>query len=648
MKSTLVSTARQLLLPFALLFCLPALADVSLPQLLGDGAVLQRGKPIHIWGWADKGEQVTVTLAGKTLKTKAKDGSWAVSFPAMSAGGPYKLTVQGKNKLERNDLLLGDVWIAAGQSNMELPLRRVKYQYPGLIENTRLPQIRAFGFPLNYEFKQPLSDYPSGDWKTATPENLAEFSAVGFFFARKLYEENKVPVGLIVIPVGGSPLEAWVSEATLKDYPQYLQKLAPFKDDAYVQQTIAHDKAANDAWYGSLSKADLGLAQHWEAPGFDDSQWQSFKVPGYAKTQGIDFGNGSIWLRKHITLSKPQLAQLNGDATLWLGAIVDGDQVYVNGQLVGQTGYMYPPRIYAVPAAMLKTGDNTIAIRITSYTNNAGLVLDKRYALDLGAAQIPLAGDWRYAIAANMGAMEPTTTLHYLPTSLYKARLAPAFNMGISGAIWYQGESNTDRAAEYARLFPAMVADWRKQFKQGDFPFLFVQLANFLAPQDQPGESNWAALREAQRQSLKVKNTAMAVTLDLGEWNDIHPQHKQEVGERLALGAMKLAYGHKDLLISGPRLDKVKTQGDKLVLHFNDVGTGLVAKGGELQQFAIAGADKKFVWATARLSKDTVTLSAPGVTKPVWVRYAWADNPAGANLYNSADLPASSFEASAH
>ncbi len=648
MKSTLVNRARQLLVSLVLLFSLPALADVSLPKLLSDGAVLQRGKPIHIWGWADKGEQVAVTFAGKTLKTRAKDGSWSLSFPAMSAGGPYSLKVQANNSLERKDLLVGDVWIAAGQSNMELPLRRVKYQYPGLIENTRLPHIRAFGFPLNYEFKQPLSDYPSGSWKTATPENLSEFSAVGFFFARKLYEQNKVPVGLIVIPVGGSPLEAWVSEATLKDYPQYLQKLAPFKDDAYVQQTIAQDKAANDAWYSGLDKVDLGLAQHWEAPGFDDGQWQRFMVPGYAKAQGIAFGNGSIWLRKHINLSDAQLANLTGDATLWLGAIVDGDQVYVNGQLVGQTGYMYPPRIYTVPAAVLKAGDNTLAIRITSYSNNAGFVLDKRYVLDLGAAQIPLAGDWRYAIAAKVGAMGPTTTLHYLPTSLYKARLAPAFNLGISGAIWYQGESNTDRAAEYARLFPAMIADWRKQFKQGDFPFLFVQLASFLAPQTQPGESNWAALREAQRQSLKVKNTAMTVALDLGEWNDIHPQHKQEVGERLALGAMKLAYGHKDLLISGPRLHKVKAKGDKLVLSFTDVGTGLVAKGGELHQFAIAGADKTFVWAKAELAKDRVTLSAPGVSKPVWVRYAWADNPAGANLYNSADLPASSFEASAH
>lgn len=643
-----------LLICFSLLSISNAFADVNLPRLLNDGAILQRDKPLTIWGWAAEGEKVIVSFAGKEKSTQAVDGKWQVTFPARKAGGPYELVVTGeKNQLKRSNILLGDLWVASGQSNMELPLRRVRYQYPGLIETTQQPNIREFNVPVTYAFKGPLSDYAQGDWKTATPENLENFSAVGFFFAQKLLAENKVPVGIITIPVGGSPAEAWVSESVLQKYPQYLQKLQPFKDDAHVQATIAKDKANSDKWYGDLGAADAGLKNNWSQEKFDTSAWKTLQVPGFLKEQGIDFTNGAFWVRKTIELTQAQVAK---KAVLWLGCIVDGDQVFVNGQAVGQTGYQYPPRIYAVPAGLLKAGKNTIAIRVTSYSANAGFVKDKRYALMLGESklgaaypgdeEVSLRGEWQYQIAATAGAMQPGTTLHYLPSSLFNAKLAPALPLKIKGVIWYQGESNVDRAAEYQQLMTDLIGDWRKQFQQSDLPFVYAQLANFLPAVNEPGESGWAELREAQRKTLAVNNTAMAVAIDAGEWNDIHPLDKQTVGERLALGALKVAYGKKSLLASGPTLNKVKAKGNKLELVFADVDEGLQAAGGELKHIALAGADKKFVWAKAQVKGNKLLVWADAIAEPKWVRYAWADNPEGANLYNSAGLPASPFEAS--
>lgn len=623
------------------------IADVTLPRLLSDGAILQRDKPLTLWGWADEGEKISVSFAGKELSTVAKEGRWSVTFPAFKAGGPYELVVKGKNQLARNNILLGDLWVAAGQSNMELPLNRVKYKYPGLIESTNQPAIREFNVPVAYAFKGPLQDYTQGQWKTATPENMASFSAVGFFFMQKLHAETNVPIGLVTIPVGGSPAEAWVSESVLQKYPHYAQKLQPFKDDAHVQATIANDKANNEKWYGDLGAADIGLKNNWQQEKLATADWSTLQVPGFLKEQGSDFTNGALWVRKTIGLTAAQAAK---KATLWLGCIVDGDQVYVNGQLVGQTGYMYPPRIYVVPAGLLKAGENSISIRITSYTGNPGFVKDKRYALLLGEGvfgdeQIDLKGEWKYQVAARAGSMQPTTTLQYLPSSLFNAKLAPALPMKIKGVIWYQGESNVGRAEEYKNLMTDLIGDWRRQFNQGDFPFVYVQLANFQPAVAQPAESAWADLREAQRQLLAVKNTAMAVAIDVGEWNDIHPLDKQSVGERLALGALKTAYGKKSLVASGPNLKKVSAKGSKLQLDFIDAGKGLDVRGGELQQIAVAGADKKFVWAKAKVKKNQLIVWADAVPEPKWVRYAWADNPEGANLYNSAGLPASPFEA---
>lgn len=649
LSPSLVASNHRLSKLLAVILCLllvpSALADVRLPRLLSDGAILQRDKPLVIWGWAESGETVRVNFADQELSTKAEAGRWSVTFPAHQAGGPYRLQVNGNNQLVVKDIWLGDLWIAAGQSNMELPLRRVQYRYPDVLTQTQLPQIREFSVPVAYRFDARAEDYTQGQWKTAVPENLGGFSAVGFFFARQLHQSLDVPIGILSIAVGGSPVEAWMSESALEDYPHYLALANKFKDSKVLQDTIASDKAKSDAWYSKAQANDFGLkaSPPWSTTKIDESDWRSYQVPGFFKEQNIDFINGVVWLRKSIELTAAQAKQ---PAQLWLGVLVDGDQVFVNGVAVGQTGYRYPPRIYDVPENILTAGNNNISVRLTSYSSEPGFIKDKLYALKLGQQEINLAGEWHYRIG--MRAEQPmpsSTTLHYQPSTLFKAKLAPALGFAMKGVIWFQGESNVGRGEEYKTLFPDMITDWRSQFNQGEFPFLFVQLANFLEPVTTPGNSAWAELREAQRGALSVPQTAMAVAIDTGEWNDIHPLDKQTVGERLALAAHKLAYGQSKLVASGPKLHSVKRKGKYLVLSFDSLANGFDIRGDSLQEIAIAGDDKQFVWAKAKVKGKQIWLWNDTIKNPQWVRYAWADNPDKANLYNSVGLPASPFEA---
>lgn len=639
-------------------------AYVTLPRLLSDGAVLQHGKPVPIWGWADEGENVTVTFAGKTLSTTAKNGEWKVEFPKQKPGTEHNLVVEGNNRIERKGLLMGDVWFAAGQSNIELPIRRVTQKYTDLVAKTHLPNVREFNVPLVYNVKGPEQDYRVGQWSPATKEYINDFSAVGFFYAKKLWEQTGIPQGVIRVPVGGSPIEAWLSESTLAKYPHYLEKLTDMQVEGALEKRLAEDKANSDAWFASLHKSDLGIAGAWEKQPIDTNAWASVTMPGFLVDQGIDIKNGSVWLAKTITLTAEQAAK---DAVLWLGCIVDGDQTYINGVQVGAIGYQYPPRIYTLPKGLLKAGENTITVRITSYSGKPGFVSDKTYQLALGDESISLEGEWYYREGARMPSMQPSLTPHYIPSSLFNAKVAPALNMPIKGVLWYQGESNVGRVVkddvkrfpsalckdescwgskdEYRYLLTDLIDQYRRDFDNPKLPVYTVQLANFLAPQSEPSESGWAQTREAQRQAAALPNTGMAVIIDTGEWNDIHPLNKQDVGERLALLALKGAYDQKRLIANGPELKGIKRRGNELHLQFNSVGDGLVVKGDELKEIAIAGEDKKFVWAKARVSKNKIIVSADGIAKPHWVRYAWADNPSQANLYNSAHLPASPFEA---
>ncbi len=633
---------------YVLMISQAAFCQVRLPLLISDGMVLQRDADVKIWGWASAGEKVTINFNDKTYNAVAgTDGKWAVSLSALTAGGPYDMEINATNHITLKNILIGDVWICSGQSNMVLPMDRVKYRYQDVIARSENPSIRQFIVPDGYDFKTQQEDLKSGTWKSANTQTVLNFTAIGYFFAKELFEKYHVPIGLIKASLGGSPVQAWMSEDALKDFPEYLATAEKFKDSTYLNQIANRDKAVSDSWYSRLQQKDKGLVrqrrnQHpWFDTNYDASQWPAMNVPGYWADHELGLVNGVVWFRKEFDVPASMTVK---STRLWLGRVVDGDTTYVNGKIVGSVSYQYPPRIYDVPANLLKEGKNIIVVRVINNLGRGGFVLDKPYQLTAAGQTIDLKGQWQYKLGATMEPLPAKTFIEWQPLGLYNAMIAPLLNYKIKGAIWYQGESNTAKPFEYQKLLTAMIADWRQKWNEPDFPFLYVQLANFMEVKDQPCESNWAELREAQLKTLAAANTAMAVAIDLGEWNDIHPLNKEDVGKRLALAARKLAYGDEKVVYSGPIYQSMKIEGNKIILTFTHIGGGLVVQGGsELKYFAIVGADKKFVWAKAKIEGNKIVAWSDKVTNPVAVRYAWADNPEGANLYNKEGLPASSF-----
>jgi len=631
---------------FALILANSASADIHLPRLLSDGAILQRDAATSVWGWAEDGEAIEVRLDGKVLATTTtENGEWRVLIPAQSAGGPHEITVTGDTSITIDDVYFGDVWVASGQSNMELPMERVKEKYPDVIATANHPLIRQYKVAKDYDFDAPYKDLPGGQWVASTPESVLNFSAVGFFFAKSISDTRQVPIGIIGNSYGGSPAEAWMSEQALEEYPHYLKVARSYREEGYLQSLLDANRKIFSDWNENVDRIDEGLAAapNWSASEYDDSGWQTFDLPQFWADTSTGPINGVVWFRKEIEIPE---ALAGRPAKLMLGRIIDADTAYINGTQVGNTTYQYPPRRYDVGNDILRAGKNTIAVRVVNSAGNGGFVNDKPYWLRVGDTTIDLEGEWLYKVGAVSEAIGPPEFVeHRQPLGMHNAMLAPLLKMTIKGVIWYQGETNTDRPAEYVHLFPAMIRDWRANWKQGDFPFLFVQLANFMEARDEPVESGWAETRNAQFLALREPNTAMAVTIDVGEWNDIHPLNKRAVGERLALVARSVAYGESELVFSGPVVREVHARANELVIGFDHVGSGLRAHGDRLEEFAIAGADRVFVWANAIIDGDTVVVSSESVREPAYVRYAWADNPDGANLYNAEGLPAPPFEA---
>lgn len=650
----------RLVIIFFLFITFPAYSQVKLPKLVSDGMVLQRGVNIKIWGWAGKDEKVSVHFINSTYNTVANNkGDWSITLPKMEAGGPYEMKIEASNSITVHDIMIGDVWVCSGQSNMELWMKRVSWNYPGEIARSENKYIRQFKVPDSYNFNSPQEDIRPGDlpagqgsWKIASPENTPDFSAAAYFFGKYLYEKFKVPVGLINSSLGGSPIESWISAGALKKFPKYYNEAEMFRDSSLIKKIEAADDARINAWYTELWKVDEGnkdKQQMWYDPSLNTSGWDSMKVPGYwANEAKLGWVNGVVWFRKKVDIPSTMAGK---QAKLILGRIVDADSAYVNGVFVGTIGYQYPPSRFDIPAGLLKAGDNIITVRVISNAGRGGFVPDKLYAVVANGDTVNIAGEWKFRLGAIMPPLAGQTFIRWKPLGLYNAMIAPLLNYRIKGVIWYQGESNADRPKDYHKLFVTLIKNWREKWEEGNFPFLFVQLPNFMAAKSEPSESNWALLREAQLKTLSVPNTGMAVTYDIGEWNDIHPLDKKDVGYRLFLAAEKLAYGNNNVVYSGPVYKSMKIaqrtpygEGSKIILSFTHVGGGLIAKGGsKLNYFAICGADKKFVWANAKIEGSKVVVWNDEVPKPVAVRYAWADNPEGANLYNKEGLPASPF-----
>ena len=618
-------------------------SQIRLPQLISDGMILQRQTNIKLWGWASPNEKIQLEFNQKQYNAVAsEEGKWTIQLPPQKAGGPYEMTFLASNKIILKNILFGDVWICGGQSNMELTMERVRDKYSDIISNANNSNIRQFKVPFKFDFEKPNDDFESGKWIVVNPENILEFSAVAYFFANEIYTKYKIPIGLINSVLGGSPAEAWISEDAIKKIPDYYNEAQKFKDKKLIEEIETKDKTINDNWYNLVNSTDDGLKNNWSSPEFDDKDWQKMNIPGYWADNGLGNVNGVVWFRKEFDIPKEK----SGMTKLLLGRIVNADYVFINGKSVGTTTYLYPPRRYLFDSTLLKEGKNVIAIRVINNSGKGGFVLDKSYKLISGNDSIDLKGIWKYKLGAKMDPLPSKTLIRWKPVGLFNAMIAPLINYSIKGVIWYQGEANTKKPTEYSDLMETLINNWRTYWKQGSFPFIYVQLANFMEAKSLPSESSWAELRQAQTNTLSVPNTRMAVAIDLGEWNDIHPLNKYDVGKRLALQAKKIAYGDKKIVSSGPLFKSMKQKGNKFILKFINTGSGLVSKGNtELKGFSIASEDNKFIWAKASISGSKIIVWNDTVLTPYRVRYAWADNPEKANLYNKENLPASPFEA---
>ena len=637
----------------ATLFCLTTInAKVTMPQLFQSGMVMQRGKIIPVWGKADAGETVTIRFNKKQFQTTADaNGRWQVDLPKMKAGGPYQMTI---NEQTIDNIMIGDVWLLSGQSNIDVHIERVYPQYTTEVDNYENTNIRLFRVQNETSTHGVKDDIrpTSINWKPLNKQNAWPFSAIGYFLGKKMFEKNKVAQGIIVNSWGGTPIEAWISEDSLKaDYPMLIKKMQIYQSDNYVRAQMQANGAANHQWETMLNEADPRYADTQ----CDDSQW-----PVINQNNWTWRGTGSVWLRKHITIDKEHAGK---PARLLLGTLFDRDVTYLNGKQIGQTGYQYPPRRYDIPEGLLREGDNVIAIRFINKYGACHFIPEKPYMLCFGDDRmsqnpmpkdvLPLGDEWKMKVGAEMPQCPSSdVSLQNLPTTLYNAVLYPLAPYAINGIVWYQGESNTGNPAPYADYLKKLMGNWRDCWHDQQMPFVIVQLANYdgrqqtgfprpITPQTEPVNSGWAQLREAQRTAAKADAHAeLAVTNDLGETVDIHPLRKKEVAERIALCFDKLIYNNK-----------VKLSPEVVSTQVSDAAIQLTLdqpiQEGDLYTFEVCnnGSNKyQNVHAVGR--GNVITLLVPMVSQAsgLKIRYAWKDDPKQANVRSLSGLPMSSFE----
>jgi sialate O-acetylesterase len=636
----------------------PLRADVRVPRVFSGNAVLQRQMPIPVWGWADPQEEVAVEMNGRTARARADaDGEWMVRLPAMEAGGPFTLTIAGKNRIEIQNVLVGEVWVCSGQSNMAMTVAGCSYAQREIAEGD-YPAIRMFATTARTSLK-PLPDVP-GDWGVCSPQNVGTFSAVGYFFGRRLQQDLNVPVGLINSSWGGTRIEPWTPRAalegleTVKDQLQALdrvvQDLASPKEE-HREKIAAAEKSAQLV---KEMEADEALGAQMAALDLDDAAWKQMDLPQAWEAKELPDFNGLVWFRKAVDLPADWAGK---DLTMYLCPADEVDVTWFNGTVVGRTGsfaandvlkYWDVPRAYKVPGNLVKAGRNVIAVRVIDTAFAGGLWSQGPVRMELewiasDAKPVPLAGPWRYNVGAQLIPMPPQldgANSPGLATALYNGMIHPLVPFAMRGAIWYQGESNLADGPLYTDKMAALITGWRQAWGGGDFPFYYVQLAPYHYGADaNPLPRLW----QAQLDALKIPNTGMAVTVDVGEARDIHPRQKQEVGDRLALWALARTYGRKNVVCSGPLFKSMTVEGDKVRVSFDHVGGGLVSLNDRpLVWFEVAGKDGGFVRAQAHIDGDCVVVSSPQVMEPVAVRYAW-DQDADPSLMNREGLPASPF-----
>lgn len=655
-----------LVLSFLLTACQPGqeAKPLTLLSLFSDHMVLQQQEDVPIWGSYTPGEKVKITGSwGQEAQTKADEqGNWKIDLPTPTAGGPFTLTVKtGDSTLTLQDVMVGEVWLASGQSNMEMPLRGWPPEDPILnsaqeIAQANYPGIRMFTVERNLSLT-PL-DTVTGDWHIASPETAGDFSATAYFFARRLHQELGVPIGIIHSSWGGTVAEAWTSKERLQTLGDFDEALAIATDpsvqneaEEWFSKLKTFPVPQTEVAWANMDLGDLAARQ----TDFQDDNWSEMALPARFDAFPSAEIDGVFWFRK-----KFQIADLSSDYLLSMGAIDDMEATYVNGQLIGSmlgAGKWNRPRSYVIPKSALVSGENTIALRVID-TGGGGCIGSPLEMRNASGVTVSLAGSWRYKVVAeeylseyrvydlaSSGFKERPALFQMhanVPTALFNAMLHPLIPYHIKGAIWYQGESNVGRADQYQRLFPAMIADWRSRWEK-DFPFYYVQIAPFhYNGNPDPSTDVSQKLRDAQRLGMQTPNTGMVVTMDIGNFENIHPANKQDVGKRLAGWALAKDYG-KEIVPSGPLYKSHEQVSNTLVLYFDYIGSGLTAAEGGLSGFEVAGADGVFMPAQAQIVGDKVQVSAVGVFNPVHARYAWRDDGV-ATLFNQENLPASCFK----
>lgn len=614
-------------------------ADVRLHGLFADHMVLQRDMPIHIWGEASPGESVSVSFRSQKARTIAtKQGRWSVYLRPQRAGGPDELIIAGTNTLRLSDVLVGDVWLCAGQSNMEWPLKKslggaeeISHPKHASIRHARLPNRTALA---------PQSEIAPLTWTRGDTSVVGNFSGVGYFFAKRIQSDVDVPIGLIDASWGGTDIETWLHLDAIKKHHELREVTAnfPASTEQFFAQRLATGVARALKWDNRFSHPEN--VKDWASALYDDTDWKTMQLPGVWENQGLDRFDGTVWFRRHIDISAEQA---RADATLVLGMIDDCDETYVNNTRVGDQCTWDAKRVYKLPTGLLTEGKNTIAVRVKDTGGNGGFHGDAaNMSLLLSDSTIPFNGTWKARIEAVMAS--DALAKNDLPSVAYNAMIHPLTPFGIRGVLWYQGENNVSRARQYQSVFPLLIRDWRARWNQGDFPFLYVQLASFLpVTKNSNAGSAWSELRDAQRLAINQINTGMAVTTDVGDPLDIHPRDKRTVGERLALFALKKVYGGR-AQAGGPFVKSARRIGKEMHLTFGNTAGALQSKDGVLRGFTIADASKLFRPATARIiSANRIALSAEGISRPLAVRYGWVDNPSESNLINRAGLPTSPF-----
>lgn len=621
-----------------LIFSVISSANVRMPLIFSDGMVLQRDKQIPIWGFADANESIEVHFNRQIKKTQAdKNGKWTLNLNAEKAGGPFELIIKGKNTVTIKNVLVGEVWICSGQSNMEFQVYKTM-DAEKEIADSNYPMIRHFGVAQDLS-GTPKDDLKQGKWEVSNKETVGNFTAVGFYFAKKLYSELKIPIGIINTSWGGTNVETWTSREAFQNSEDFKKMIADVPAVNMDEVLEIYKKSVLE----NLKKVqgfDVSIENEnqFKNDSFDDKNWPEIKVPSLWENQQLGNMDGIVWMRKTIVLTAEQAKK---EAVLHLAKVDDEDKTYVNGVEVGTNNLWDKLRVYKIPAKVLKEGTNVIAVRISDYSGGGGIYGDPAdLKIAFKDSSFPLDGLWKFNVVQVKISVSPNS----YPSLLYNAMVNPLVPYAFQGVLWYQGEANVWRAKEYKKAFPLMINDWRTKFKQGNFPFYFVQLSTFdeFGGNSQKG-SRWAELREAQSETLKLPNTGMAVTTDIGNAKDIHPTNKQDIGLRLAAIAMNNIYGKKQVH-SGPTYKSQQIKGNQIILNFDHTGSGLSTPNNhELKGFEIAGVDKVFHSAKAIIKDNKIIVSSEKVKTPVAVRYGWADDDTNINLYNKEKFPASPF-----